>query len=199
MGLEGYGNLTLMNMVRKGLMGEVLHAEGGYVHDLSGVASGLEEAGVGPHALWPAGATRSGGEGVGGHWGKPTRTQAERTRYTPGKCRQRKKLQLPCSYGNITVRTMSRVSVSPKRNPLCRAECFSGTPRATLPGTKTGARTDRVFLQRYGSEADDEVRQSPLCLCRRPHEASRALLRAHLQGQWQDGQCEAFTGSSSPV
>jgi predicted dehydrogenase len=34
MGLEGYGDLTLMNMVRKGLMGDVLHAEGGYVHDL---------------------------------------------------------------------------------------------------------------------------------------------------------------------
>ena len=34
MGLEGFGDLTLMNMVRKGLMGDVLHAEGGYVHDL---------------------------------------------------------------------------------------------------------------------------------------------------------------------
>ena len=34
MGLEGYGDLTLMNMIRKGLMGEALHAEGGYVHDL---------------------------------------------------------------------------------------------------------------------------------------------------------------------
>ena len=34
MGLEGYGDLTLMNLVRKGILGEVLHAEGGYVHDL---------------------------------------------------------------------------------------------------------------------------------------------------------------------
>jgi hypothetical protein len=34
MGLEGFGDLTLMNMVRKGLFGDVLHAEGGYVHDL---------------------------------------------------------------------------------------------------------------------------------------------------------------------
>ena len=34
MGLEGYGDLTLMNMIRKGLLGEALHAEGGYVHDL---------------------------------------------------------------------------------------------------------------------------------------------------------------------
>jgi predicted dehydrogenase len=33
-GLEGFGDLTLMNMVRKGLFGDVLHAEGGYVHDL---------------------------------------------------------------------------------------------------------------------------------------------------------------------
>jgi predicted dehydrogenase len=33
-GLEGFGDLTLMNMVRKGILGEVLHAEGGYVHDL---------------------------------------------------------------------------------------------------------------------------------------------------------------------
>jgi len=29
MGLEGFGDLTLMNMVRKGILGEVLHAEGG--------------------------------------------------------------------------------------------------------------------------------------------------------------------------
>ena len=34
MGLEGFGDLTLMNIVRKGVLGEVLHAEGGYVHDL---------------------------------------------------------------------------------------------------------------------------------------------------------------------
>jgi hypothetical protein len=34
MGLEGFGDLTLMNIVRKGLLGDVLHAEGGYVHDL---------------------------------------------------------------------------------------------------------------------------------------------------------------------
>jgi predicted dehydrogenase len=34
LGLEGYGNLTLMNMVRKGIFGEVLHIENGYVHDL---------------------------------------------------------------------------------------------------------------------------------------------------------------------
>jgi hypothetical protein len=34
MGLQGFGDLTLMNMVRKGLLGDVLHAEGGYVHDL---------------------------------------------------------------------------------------------------------------------------------------------------------------------
>jgi predicted dehydrogenase len=33
-GLEGFGDLTLMNMVQKGLFGDVLHAEGGYVHDL---------------------------------------------------------------------------------------------------------------------------------------------------------------------
>ena len=34
LGLEGYGDLTLMNLVRQGILGEVLHAEGGYVHDL---------------------------------------------------------------------------------------------------------------------------------------------------------------------
>jgi predicted dehydrogenase len=34
LGLEGFGDLTLMNMVRKGVLGDVLHAEGGYVHDL---------------------------------------------------------------------------------------------------------------------------------------------------------------------
>ena len=34
LGLEGFGDLTLMNMVRKGVLGDILHAEGGYVHDL---------------------------------------------------------------------------------------------------------------------------------------------------------------------
>ncbi len=34
LGLEGFGDLTLMNMIRRGVLGEVLHAEGGYVHDL---------------------------------------------------------------------------------------------------------------------------------------------------------------------
>ncbi len=33
-GLEGFGDLTLMNMVRQGVFGDVLHLEGGYVHDL---------------------------------------------------------------------------------------------------------------------------------------------------------------------
>jgi predicted dehydrogenase len=33
MGLEGYGDLNLMNLVRH-IMGDVIHAEGGYVHDL---------------------------------------------------------------------------------------------------------------------------------------------------------------------
>jgi hypothetical protein len=42
-GLEGYGDLTLMNMIRQGIMGDVLHAEGGYVHDLRMVKFNPEE------------------------------------------------------------------------------------------------------------------------------------------------------------
>lgn len=34
LGLEGFGNLALLNMVRKGVLGDVLQVEGGYVHDL---------------------------------------------------------------------------------------------------------------------------------------------------------------------
>ncbi len=34
MGLEGFRNLPLLQMIQKGLFGEVVHAEGGYVHDL---------------------------------------------------------------------------------------------------------------------------------------------------------------------
>ena len=34
LGLEGLGNLALLNMVRQGVFGEVIHCEGGYVHDL---------------------------------------------------------------------------------------------------------------------------------------------------------------------
>ena len=32
--LEGLGNLSLLNMVQKGLFGNIIHAEGGYIHDL---------------------------------------------------------------------------------------------------------------------------------------------------------------------
>jgi len=32
--LEGWGDLNLLNMVRNGLFGEIIHAEGGYIHDL---------------------------------------------------------------------------------------------------------------------------------------------------------------------
>jgi len=34
MGLEGFRNLPLLQMIQKGLLGEVTHAEGGYMHDL---------------------------------------------------------------------------------------------------------------------------------------------------------------------
>lgn len=34
MGLEGFRNLHLLQMIQKGILGEVVHAEGGYVHDL---------------------------------------------------------------------------------------------------------------------------------------------------------------------
>lgn len=33
-GLEGFGQLALLNMIQKGMLGEILHAETGYVHDL---------------------------------------------------------------------------------------------------------------------------------------------------------------------
>lgn len=33
-GLEGLGDQTLLNMIRKGLFGEIVHAETGYIHDL---------------------------------------------------------------------------------------------------------------------------------------------------------------------
>lgn len=32
--LEGLGNLPLLNLIRKGLLGNIVHAEGGYLHDL---------------------------------------------------------------------------------------------------------------------------------------------------------------------
>jgi predicted dehydrogenase len=33
-GLEGLGDLSLLNMIQKGIFGEIVHAENGYVHDL---------------------------------------------------------------------------------------------------------------------------------------------------------------------
>ena len=32
--LEGFGDLNLLNMVQKGVFGDIIHAEGGYIHDL---------------------------------------------------------------------------------------------------------------------------------------------------------------------
>ena len=33
-GLEGFGQLAVLNMIRKGLLGDIVHAETGYIHDL---------------------------------------------------------------------------------------------------------------------------------------------------------------------
>ncbi|HLP71437.1 MAG TPA: Gfo/Idh/MocA family oxidoreductase [Bacteroidales bacterium] len=33
-GLEGLGDMTLLNMIRKGLFGQIVHAQTGYIHDL---------------------------------------------------------------------------------------------------------------------------------------------------------------------
>lgn len=34
LGLEGLGNLSLLHLIQKGLLGDIIHAEGGYIHDL---------------------------------------------------------------------------------------------------------------------------------------------------------------------
>jgi predicted dehydrogenase len=34
LGLEGFGQLALLNMIRKGMFGDIVHAETGYIHDL---------------------------------------------------------------------------------------------------------------------------------------------------------------------
>jgi hypothetical protein len=33
-GLEGFGQLAVLNMIRKGMLGDIIHAETGYIHDL---------------------------------------------------------------------------------------------------------------------------------------------------------------------
>ena len=78
-----------------------------------------------------------------------------------------------------------------RKNNVTRS-CFESRVRPVAPnaslerhtqrfhGTQTRSRSVGVLLQRYGSEADDEVRQSPVRLCLRPHQAPRALLRTHL-------------------
>src|ERR1035437_6065054 len=86
-----------------------------------------------------------------------------------------------------------------ERNPAPGTECHPGTPHAALRRTQAGPRATGAFLQRDGAEADDEVRQSPLRLRLRPRQASRALLRDHLQDQWENGQCEALAGGGSPI
>lgn len=42
-GLEGFGELASLNMIQKGLLGDIIHAETGYVHDLRMVKFNPEE------------------------------------------------------------------------------------------------------------------------------------------------------------
>ena len=42
-GLEGSGDLNLLHLVRQGMLGDIVHAEGGYVHDLRMVKFNPEE------------------------------------------------------------------------------------------------------------------------------------------------------------
>jgi len=42
-GLEGMGDLSILNMIQKGMFGEIVHAENGYVHDLRLVKFNPEE------------------------------------------------------------------------------------------------------------------------------------------------------------
>nr|MBI1231902.1 twin-arginine translocation signal domain-containing protein [Cytophagales bacterium] len=49
--LGGFGDLTMLNMVRKGLLGDIIHAESGYIHDLRMVKFNPEEE---PWRLQPA-------------------------------------------------------------------------------------------------------------------------------------------------
>ena len=42
-GLEGFGELAALNMIQKGLLGDIIHAETGYVHDLRMVKFNPEE------------------------------------------------------------------------------------------------------------------------------------------------------------
>jgi len=42
-GLEGFGELAVLNMIQKGILGDIIHAETGYVHDLRMVKFNPEE------------------------------------------------------------------------------------------------------------------------------------------------------------
>jgi hypothetical protein len=94
---------------------------------------GLGGEGAGPRGLWPAAGIRSGGGGVGGHWRMPARTPAARTQQRPVSDQQENKLPPPCSYGNITVRTMPRIPGSKILNPTSvriASRCFGSKPRS---------------------------------------------------------------------
>src|SRR5258708_15500826 len=66
-------------------------------------------------------------------------------------------------------------------NPATGTTCPPAPPLSALPRAQTGPGAVGVLLQRHRAEADDEVRQSPLRLRLRPHQASTAILRPHLQ------------------
>ena len=78
-------------------------------------------------------------------------------------------------YWHVTTvhrKTMSRVSVSKSGiSPLVRNASLERHTQRFLELNETGA--GRVFLQRYSTEANDEVRQSPVRLCLRRHQAPR--------------------------
>ncbi|PYT24178.1 MAG: hypothetical protein DMG57_29650 [Acidobacteria bacterium] len=123
----------------------------------------------------PARRVGGGRENVSGHY--PSRKMGVTIQFESHRSRETR-VAVDSSYGNITVRTC-RVFLIPKAESIPVARNASLERHATLPGTQTRPGADRVFLQRHSSEGDDEVRQTPVRLCLRCHQAPQSVLRAH--------------------
>ena len=74
-----------------------------------------------------------------------------------------------------------------------------GSLRATPSGTKAVAPTTGVLLQKDASQADDEVQQSSVCPAPTTLLGPWTILRVDVQGQRQNRQCEAHSGSNAFV
>jgi hypothetical protein len=96
-----------------------------------------------------------------------------------------------------------RSEVEPKTACLKNSRRYSAvynvTSMSTLSGSKAGISTTGVLLQRDASQADDEMRQSPVCLPQGPAKRQGPYFEWTYKAKRQNRQCETRSRSDAHV